>query len=136
MSVFRRGILPTLILALGIALLFWGATHHSQPVLGEQEIDVTIAVPPPMPPPGVGMGAGAGMPDPNGFQPPPGFGGPDGAPFAPPPSLKKVKQVVMVATEEPESQLVFEITFGGLTRRDTGELQRTYRGAPPSLCPT
>ena len=54
----------------------------------------------------------------------------------PPAELRTVTQIVFVSKEELESRAVFEITIGGLALLETGELQRTYSGAPPSLCPT
>jgi hypothetical protein len=124
-TLLQRGLLPIVMLGLGIASLGWGAKHHILEIYGEQEIEVSIAPPPEMMQP---MG-------------PPGFpGGPDGGlpPFmaGPPPELQTVTQVVLVSKEEPESRAVFEITIGGLAFLETGELQRTYSGAPPSLCPT
>jgi hypothetical protein len=38
--------------------------------------------------------------------------------------------------EELESVIVREVTVGGMTRLADGNLQRTYSGKPPSLCPT
>jgi hypothetical protein len=124
-TILQRGLLPIVMLGLGIASLVWGAKHHILEIYEEQEIEISIAPPPEM------------------MQPmsPPGFpGGPDGGmePFmaGPPPELQTVTQIVLVSIEEPESQAVFEITIGGLALLETGELQRTYIGAPPSLCPT
>jgi len=120
MRVLRRGILPISMLALGIVSLFWGAKRHVQKVFEEQEIEITIASPELMLPP---EALGVPMPGPMGFE-------------TPPPMLQKVKQIVLVGNDEPEPRLVFEVTIGGLALLETGELQRTYRGAPPSLCPT
>ena len=101
----------------------------------EEEIEIDLA-----PPPGLGL-PGA---EPFG---PPGFGasGQDlgdpslaGAPpwMAAPPGFPKVKEKVLVTTEEPELVLIREVTFGGVVLLDSGVLRRTYSGAPPSLCPT
>jgi len=37
---------------------------------------------------------------------------------------------------ESEPQLIREVTVGGVTLSDAGEIKRTYAGKPPSLCPT
>ncbi|MHC5034353.1 MAG: hypothetical protein ACYTFZ_04900 [Planctomycetota bacterium] len=42
----------------------------------------------------------------------------------------------IVETSESEPRLIREVTVGGVTRLETGELQRTYSGEAPSLCPT
>jgi hypothetical protein len=55
-----------------------------------------------------------------------GPGGPGG--FAP------VYQAITISESEPD--LVREVTYAGVTRLPTGEIVRTYTGAPPSLCPT
>ena len=122
--VLSRGILPVVMSALGIAFWFWGAKHHVQKVFEEQEIEITIASPELMLPPEALGGPALEMDG----------GVPPWAP--PPPMLQKVKQIVLISKDEPEPRLVFEVTIGGLALLETGELQRTYRGAPPSLCPT
>jgi hypothetical protein len=35
-----------------------------------------------------------------------------------------------------ESQVIRDVTVGGLTRLDSGTIQRTYSGKPPEACPT
>lgn len=148
-TILRRGLLPIVMLGLGIASLVGGAKHHVLEIYEEQEITISIAPPPemmqPMGPPGFPGGPDGGMepgfPGQPGFEDP-DFGDPQGMggmpPFmaGPPPELQTVTQIVLVSTEEPESRAVFEITIGGLALLETGELQRTYSGAPPSLCPT
>ncbi|MHC4592951.1 MAG: hypothetical protein ACYS8L_09695 [Planctomycetota bacterium] len=42
----------------------------------------------------------------------------------------------IVETSESEPGLIREVTVGGVTRLETGEIQRTYSGDAPSLCPT
>ena len=107
-------------LGLGIASLGWGAKHHLLEIYEEQEIKVSIAPPPEMiQPPG-----------------PPGMGSMPPLMAGPPPELQTVTQKVLVSKEALESQAVFEITIGGLALLETGALQRTYSGVPPSLCPT
>jgi hypothetical protein len=119
-TILQRGLLPIVMLGLGIASLGWGAKHHLLEIYEEQEIKVSIALP-------------AEMMQPMG---PPGRGGMPPFMAGPPPELQTVTQTVLVSQEEPESQTVFEITIGGLALLETGELQRTYSGTPPSLCPT
>ncbi len=133
-TILQRALLPIAMLGLGVASLVWGANHHVLEVFEEQEIEISIAPPPELMDP-------MGLPgDPNGgFPGDPGLDGPAGMPpfmAGPPPELQKVKQVVMISKEVPESQAIFEITIGGLALLETGELKRTYTGAPPSLCPT
>ncbi len=128
-SLLRRAILPLLLLAVGIASIVYGTSHHTEQVFEEQEIEIALA-PPPLP---------SEMNGPPGFGGPSEFGGLPGElqPFgAPPPELQKVKQKVYVGTQEPELALVRDVTIGGLERLASGELRRTYSGAPPSLCPT
>jgi len=52
---------------------------------------------------------------------------------APEPQYKTVTRTMLVSRLEPESALVRDVTYGGLMRRDDGELMRTYSGTPPSL---
>ncbi len=143
--------MPSAILVLGIASLLWGTFRNTLEIYEEQEIEISLAPPPEMmmqgdPMGGMGMPGGpeGGFPGEEGFPGEPGFedpnfGGPPAMPPfmpGPPPEMQKVKQKILVSKEEPESRAVFEITIGGLALMDTGELQRTYTGAPPSLCPT
>ena len=111
--------------------MVWGSKHHILEIYEEQEIEISIAPPPemmqPMGPPGF---------EEPGFEGPPGMGGMPPFMGGMPLELQTVKQIVLVSEEEPESRAVFEITIGGLALLETGELQRTYSGAPPSLCPT
>ena len=130
-TILQRGLLPIVMLGLGIASLVWGAKHHILEIYEEQKIEISVAPPPEMmqlmTPPGFeGFG----------FEGPPGVGGMPPFMPGPPPELQTVEQVVLVSEEESESQAVFEITIGGLALLETGELLRTYSGAPPSLCPT
>ena len=148
-TILQRGFLPIVMVALGVASLLWGAARHTLEVYEEQEIEISIAPPPEMmqsmAPPAFPTGPEQGMGQ--GFLGDPAFGDPAfGAPpdmggmppfiAGPPPELQKVKQIVMISKEEPESRVVFEVTIGGLALLETGELKRTYSGAPPSLCPT
>ncbi|MBN2023126.1 MAG: hypothetical protein JW809_10065 [Pirellulales bacterium] len=139
--ILQRGLLPVVLLAVGIASLAYGVGYHRREVLEEQEIEIDV-MPPEMPPdvPPEDMG---GPPGADEFGGPPGFGepsdfGPPGAfgPPALPPELRKIKQIILVGIQEPEMRLVRDVTVGGLARLESGELKRTYTGEPPSLCPT
>lgn len=44
---------------------------------------------------------------------------------------KKTSHIVMT-----EPQVVRDVTVGGLTRLDSGIIQKTYSGKPPQACPT
>jgi hypothetical protein len=125
-TILRRGLLPIVMLGLGIASLVWSAKHHVLEIYEEQEIKISLEMMQPMGPPGFPGGPDGGMEP--GFMPPFMAG--------PPPELQTVTFFELVSKEEPESQAVFEITIGGLALLETGELRRTYSGAPPSLCPT
>jgi hypothetical protein len=140
--IVQRILLPLVLLGVGIASLVYGLRSHTAEVFEEQEIEIALGPPAPPPPePGLPpeLGGMPGFPDPSGFGGMPGMPGMGDpmSPFgAPPPELQKVKQKIFVGKEEPEPVLVREITIGGLMRLATGELQRTYTGEPPSLCPT
>jgi hypothetical protein len=65
--------------------------------------------------------------------------------FGPPPgesSIEAPPKAITVLedrqTAEPESNLVLEVTRGGVTRLDDGSIKRTYVAGegPPALCPT
>jgi hypothetical protein len=133
-GIVRRALLPLLMLLVGVAALVYGVKKHAAHVFVEKEIEINLA------PPGF---AGPGMPP--GFGGPPGMGGAPGFPgppggmpaFAgPPPQLQKMKQKILVGNDEPETAIVRDVTIGGLVLLSSGELKRTYSGAPPSLCPT
>jgi len=93
----------------GLAQVIYGVGFHTAAVVTEKE----TAAPPPIP------------------GPPPGFGFGNRPPPPPPRPLK-----LLVLADEAEFVLIREVTFGGVTRLESGELKRTYSGRPPSLCPT
>jgi len=148
-----RALVPLVLLAGGIGSLVYGVGRHTAMVSLEQEVEVNLAGPPGVAPPGFdgalppGVAPPGMIPPGDGFGPPGGLGLPDGgftdpalaAPppwLAPPPELAKVKQKIVISEATSELALIREVTFGGVTRLKTGELWRTYTGAPPSLCPT
>jgi len=101
--------------------------YHTAPVSEEQEIEISIG-PPPMP----GFPGGPPFEEPFGD---PSMGGPPGM-MAPPPFMEKIKETIIVTEDESELTLNREVTFGGVTLLASGDIMRTYTGAPPSLCPT
>lgn len=148
-----RGLLSIVLFAGAVASLIYGAKYHFVPVSEEGEIEISIAPPPPLPPMGIpgelpfetpGMGPPLGeMPPPDMEQPfgepeLPGPAAPHVEPFPPglPPFFDTIKQKVITTEDESEPTLIREVTFGGVTLLDSGELLRTYTGQPPSMCPT
>jgi hypothetical protein len=128
-TIVVRAALPALLLVGGIASVVYGVVRHTAVVAQEQEIEIDVAPPPGFGPPGVpGFLPGGGPGDPSLGGPPVWMG--------PPPEMRKVKQKVLLSETTSELTLIREVTFGGVTRLDTGVLWRTYTGAPPSLCPT
>ena len=131
-----RTIPAALVLAAGIASVIYGVGYHVAAVSEEKEVEFSVPAPPDF--------AAPGFPAP-GFAPP-GFAPPGTPQFGDPsmtdplmmmqPAMTKVKQKVIVTKDVPELALVREVTFGGVTLLDDGELRQTYSGAPPSLCPT
>jgi hypothetical protein len=58
-------------------------------------------------------------------------------PLVPPePLFQTITVVDLVPRDEPEWVIVKEVTYGGVTRLENGQLKRTYSGQPPALCPT
>jgi hypothetical protein len=135
-----RAIIPLLLVLGGVVSVYYGVQHNSQEVVEEQQIEIDLA--PPMPPgPMVPPEAQPGFPGAPPFEQPPPFG--DQPPFMEPPPLPgaapfpmKVTETVLVTKEDSELKLIREVTFGGVVLLATGQLRRTYSGAPPLLCPT
>lgn len=123
----RHTALPIILVLAGVSLLVYGAGYHEQSVLTPEEKDASAEAPvdgaprPYIPP--------AESPDGLPPEPPPFFNEPPPPP--PPPA-----EPTLVAVLTPEVDLIREVTIGGVVRLDTGELKRTYSGAPPSQCPT
>ena len=127
---------PALLFCAGIGCLIYGIAYHKLPVSAEQEIEVNIAPPPMYAPPG-------GTP----FDP---GHGPDGRQvglvhelamgsppmMGPPAAATKIKEKVFVTSDRTELALIREVSVGGVTLLDSGQLMQTYTGEPPSLCPT
>lgn len=116
---FQRILLPLLLLAAGVASLVYGFGYHTRAVITEQQVEEKITIPAPelaMPVPGELPGMAP--------------------PFPPPPMVRYEKRTVRSSKAEPESQLVFEVSIGGIALLESGELKRTYAGKAPSLCPS
>ena len=94
----------------GAAMVAYGAAFRSTPVLVEHKIEVPAS---PFGEQGI-----------FGQFPP---GGPAG-PAAP--------TVELLTIDVSEPGVVFDVTVGGLERLASGEIKRTYSGAPPAACPT
>ena len=123
-AMIRRAGFPVLLLLGGAALLAYGAKFHSLPVVEEQEIEETI-VPPSRPEPEARL-------EPH------------------PPTVEKQIRIRRVTKSESEPTLIREMTVGGvaLAREESiisifgvillasGELEQTYSGEVPTLCPT
>jgi hypothetical protein len=161
MATYVRRILPLLLLAAGAAMVVYGAALRRLPVWEEARVVETVTVEreievPDVPPPGMPGGPAFGGPAPGGMPGAMPGGMPGGMPSVIPPEMR-VKRTVLVEEErpreterkvdEPEYVVVREMTVGGVTLVDGGELMRTYRRAeagwsgadlppPPSLCPT
>lgn len=143
--IVRRGLIPLALLSAGIASLVHGVGYHTLEVWEEHEEEITLG-----PPPGFfdGPGGQDGFDDPDEFDefddpdgmgpPPPGSWGPPGGfgGFGPPPEKQTVILPIWIAKTDTEMRLLREVTIGGVTMFETGELMRTYTGKPPSLCPT
>ena len=98
---------PAILLALvGVAFVAYGVSFHARSVLLPQE---------PKPPPVVPKGL---------------------FPFLRPGAVPQAEQTQPAFVIEPEPRLIREVTVGGVTRTQAGELKRTYAGEAPKLCPT
>ncbi len=117
--ILRRVILPALLALGGLASLIYGGVFHGAPVLTETETEATIEVPAP-------------------FSPAPFSPGRSGFPGGPPPMVKKVvKRIDVNTVVELEPALTRELSVGGVTRVESGELKQTYSSNKgPSLCPS
>jgi len=116
-KIIKRAILPAVLLTGGIVSVIYGARYRISPVIEERKVEEQITIPQPFEPPPFMMQPGA-------FFPPP------------PPIVETVIRTDVVTHQVPEPALIREVTFGGVTRADSGDLKRTYSGKPPSLCPT
>ncbi len=123
---FQRLILPALLAVAGLASLIYGAAFHVAAVTEQQEVEETIEIP-------SAFGAPPGEVGDFALEDPGAMGG---GPFMPPPMTTNVKRRIFITADTPEPTLLWEITFGGLTRLETGELKRIYTGDAPSLCPS
>jgi hypothetical protein len=116
--IIKRGIIPGLLLIVGLASLIYGSRFRFEPVLTERKTEVTIEV----------LEAAPQIPGP--FD--------DNRQFAGPPQMRKqtVQRTEEVAINLSEPAMIRDVTVGGLTLNKLNELKRTYGGKPPTLCPT
>jgi hypothetical protein len=123
LAILQRLVLPVLLIVAGAAAVIYGVKYHSTQVFEETEVEKSVMVPAPFPafpPPGQFSPLGEGAPFPDG----------------PPMVSKRVTFRAQYSKAQFEPALVREVTFGGVTLRESGDLWRTYTGTPPSLCPT
>ena len=148
----------------GSGALLYGSLFHVVTVAEEKEREISIAIPalsgsggrfsehgghveagPTPEEPGAGDDATTDSVDPFRSSPPKGtqqedlenpFESPSVSAGLPGMRFEKVTEKFVEAREEPEWVIVREVTVGGVTRLDNGQLKRTYSGKPPSLCPT
>ena len=132
MRSIRRLMVPMLLVGFGVAAIVEGVWFHPISVLVEKETLATIDIPL----------MGPSVPS---MDEPPSPDGPPGAPpgmaFGAPTSIKKtVTRVDLVAQFITEPELTRDVSVGGVVRLDAGEhfgeLQRTYSGKGPALCPS
>ena len=143
----QRTILPLLLVIAGIGSAIYGAKCRVIPVVQENEEEITLPGPFPFLP---GLPGPEGQPFPDaGTMPPgppfaegqpPGDEPPAGMPpplWQPPGMSTKVLKKVILTTDELEPTIIREVSVGGLTLADSGEIKRTYSGDQgPALCPT
>jgi hypothetical protein len=145
-SIIVRAIVPLGLVAVGIALVIYGATRHTVAVSQEHEEEMSIPIPTPFAPGPPGREGGMFPAGPPTFDGPPeaGGAGPGGPPtdmspepWQPPQMSVKVIKKVIETTDEPESKVIREVSVGGLALSGSGEIMRTYSGDEgPALCPT
>lgn len=148
----------------GLGLLLYGSLFHVVMVAEEKERAISIAIPDlagsMQQPLGHGARTEAGLPkrelgaeddaaspDVDPFRSPPANGvhqQTDENPFESPAAslgasgvrFEKVTEKFLEARAEPEWMIVRDVTVGGVTRLENGQLKRTYSGKAPTLCPT
>jgi hypothetical protein len=147
-AIITRAVVPLLLLGAGITSLVYGVRFHTVPVTmpapEAKEAERKACVPSGMPSfagsrssLGAAFSHGPGAPEAN---PAGTAGGSPNAllPWARPPefSVPTEKQKKPVRSDQSEPTLVRDVTIGGVVLLESGELQRTYSGKAPSLCPT
>ncbi len=123
----KRGLAMVLVAASGSVSLAFGLHRHSFTFEETKEKSVSIAVPDA---PSFGQ---TPFGSPRSGDVPSGMGQ-GNAPLG----LKYVtaKEKYTELSQQPESVVVREVTYGGVVRLGNGHLKRTYSGKPPTLCPT
>jgi len=130
-KLLRRTIAPVVLFLGGISMLVYGGRFHVTPVVEERVEEITLKLPNLLwlsvieDYGGIGVLGEDGMPD------------PDSALAADyPPEFETVTRTSEVTRHESEPALIREVTFGGVTLKESGDIWRTYVGEAPSLCPT
>lgn len=125
----KRAAPPVLLAILGIGLLIAGS-RRGIPVLADEAVEVEKLMAPPRPP----EPPFRGPPGPGGAGPRPPFMAP------PPPPMERVLVTEIQTREQhkPESQVLRDVTVGGIERLADGRLKMTYKLGEkgPALCPT
>ena len=131
-TLLRRTIVPAVLFVGGVSMLVFGGRFHITQVVEEPAEEITVKIPNPLwftpiieKYGGFGVLGEDGMPDPNSAL---------AADY--PPNLETVTRTSEVTKQESEPVLIREVTFGGVTLKESGAIWRTYTGEAPSLCPT
>ena len=113
--------MPVVLVVLGAAAIVYGAVFHVLPVLPAPATpsEPTVA-PAPEPSAAPSLNAFLGLP------------GSVAAPKVREPVAKEAPAPIM----ESEPALVREVSVGGVTLSEAGDIRRTYSEAPPAQCPT
>ncbi len=113
--------------SVGIGFLVYGLGYHTVPVGDNRQIEGDLASP--LQPDRDNAPLSPGDQDASSF---------GGTPVAVLPSarMNKAIETVLVTEDTTEARLNREVSVGGVTLWETGEIRRTYTGKPPSLCPT
>ena len=101
------GRFATLLIVIGISFLIYGLGFHAIPVVGEQKEEEA--------------GTFEEFPDDN--------------PFFPGKNAQKPAEKLAVHWT-PESEIMKEVSRGGVVRDASGDIRKTYTGKPPETCPT
>jgi hypothetical protein len=144
-TILLRVLVPLALFAAGVASTIFGMTRHVIPVVQETEEEVSITIPPPFGPGPAGPRGPSGLEGPPMPGAPPFGDGPPGGPpmvmpppvWQPPPMRVKGKKTTILTFDESEPKIIREVSVGGVTLADSGEIKRTYSGDEgPALCPT
>ena len=113
--------MPVVLVVLGAAAIVYGAAFHVLPV---HPAPATPSEP-----------TAAPAPEPFAAPSPESFMGLPGR-AAPPKVQEPIAEKAPAPIMESEPALVREVSVGGVTLSEAGDIRRTYSGAPPAQCPT